>query len=51
MMFVLEVAHANSCNMSFCDGSVRTIDYSIDPLTHRYLGNREDSVSIGSKNF
>jgi prepilin-type processing-associated H-X9-DG protein len=39
-------AHSNSCNMSFCDGSVRTIGYTINPLTHRYLGNREDGMAI-----
>jgi prepilin-type N-terminal cleavage/methylation domain-containing protein/prepilin-type processing-associated H-X9-DG protein len=44
-------AHAGGCNMSFCDGSVRTISYTIDPLTHRYLGNREDNVSLDPNKF
>jgi prepilin-type N-terminal cleavage/methylation domain-containing protein/prepilin-type processing-associated H-X9-DG protein len=42
-------AHANSCNMCFCDGSIRTIDYAIDPLTNRYLGNRDDGRTLDAK--
>jgi len=38
--------HANGCNFVFCDGSVRTISYGIDPLTHSHLGNRNDGAAI-----
>ena len=33
-------AHSGAMNMAFCDGSVRSISYSIDLNTHRILGHR-----------
>jgi prepilin-type N-terminal cleavage/methylation domain-containing protein/prepilin-type processing-associated H-X9-DG protein len=39
-------AHGQSCQFAFCDGSVRSIPYTIDPETHRRLGNRKDGMLI-----
>ncbi|HEX7379766.1 MAG TPA: DUF1559 domain-containing protein [Pirellulales bacterium] len=38
--------HPAGCNFLFCDGSVRTISYEIDPEIHRRLGNRQDGEVI-----
>jgi len=35
--------HSGIVNFAFCDGSTKSISVSIDPLTHRYLGERADN--------
>jgi len=44
-------AHPVGLNMAFCDGSVQTISYSIDPQIHAWLGNREDGHMIDQSKF
>jgi prepilin-type processing-associated H-X9-DG protein len=36
--------HAGGVNMSFADGSVRSIPYDIDPTVHRALAGRNDRI-------
>ena len=38
-------AHMEGVNMSFCDGSIGTISYDIDPQIHQQLSNRHDGKS------
>ncbi|MGH7135989.1 MAG: DUF1559 domain-containing protein [Pirellulales bacterium] len=44
-------AHPSGCNFVFCDGSVRRIDYGIDPKVHRRLSNRQDRLTIDDAEF
>ncbi len=44
-------AHIAGFHMSFCDGSVRLINYTIDKYVHRYLGSRDDGQVIDGKAF
>lgn len=40
--FLFGSPHSGIVNFALCDGSTRNITVSIDPLTHRYLGERND---------
>ena len=42
--YIFGSAHAGGCNMAFCDGSVHTIGYDIDPYVHETLCDRQDGV-------
>jgi prepilin-type N-terminal cleavage/methylation domain-containing protein/prepilin-type processing-associated H-X9-DG protein len=44
-------AHPVSLNMAFCDGSVRTIAYTVNLITHQRLGNRRDGQVIDADAF
>lgn len=39
-------AHAAAFNMVYCDGSVHSIAYDIDPVTHRNLAVRDDGNAV-----
>ena len=38
--------HPPGCGMAMADGSVRTVDYSIDPIAHRRLASRNDGAIV-----
>jgi len=44
-------AHVAGFNMAFCDGSVRSISYSITANVYSCLGNRKDGQPIDSSQF
>jgi prepilin-type N-terminal cleavage/methylation domain-containing protein len=44
-------AHSGSWNVVLCDGSVRSVSYTIDPITHRRLANRSDGDIINPNAF
>lgn len=44
-------AHSNGLNMTFCNGSVRSISYSIDPEIDSRLGQRASGEVIDASRF
>ncbi len=42
-------AHPGGFNMAMCDGSVHTISYDIDDVTHQRFGNRADGEVVDSE--
>ena len=43
--------HPSGFNMAFCDGSVHSISYFIDPLTHLHLACRNDGVQVNASKY
>ena len=43
--------HNDGFNMAFCDGSVHTMNFSIDPETHRRLGTRAEGLRPNTNAF
>ncbi len=41
-------AHPAIFNMNYCDGSVRSVSYDVDPYVHAYSANRLDGQVIGN---
>ncbi len=39
-------AHAGGFQMAFCDASVQSISYDVDPVTHERLGGRRDGEVV-----
>jgi len=44
-------AHSNGAKMVFCDGSIHTISFFIDPETHRRLSNRQDGLAVDPSKY
>ena len=43
--------HQGGWQAVFCDGSVRFLSYDMDPMAHRWLGNRQDGNAINQSQF
>ena len=43
--------HATGLNASFCDGSVRVINFDVDPSVFESLGCRNDGIAVDAKNL
>lgn len=44
-------AHANGFNVAFCDASIQTMNFTIDPQIHGCLCNRHDDQPIDPRNL
>jgi prepilin-type N-terminal cleavage/methylation domain-containing protein/prepilin-type processing-associated H-X9-DG protein len=44
-------AHPSGFNMAFCDGSVHSISFAIDPLTHQHLCCRNDRQLLDQSKY
>ena len=44
-------AHSSGFHMAMCDGSVKMLSYTIDPVTHDQLANRKDGRVIDAKSY
>ena len=51
LTFTFGSVHSGFMNMALCDGSVRTVSYSIDIGVHRNLCNRDDGNVIDASGF
>ena len=40
--------HAGICNFVFCDGSVRTVSYSVDKKIYALIGSRNDGIPFNA---
>ena len=38
--------HSGGWQAAFCDGSARFLSYDMNPMIHRWLGNRQDGNTI-----
>jgi prepilin-type N-terminal cleavage/methylation domain-containing protein/prepilin-type processing-associated H-X9-DG protein len=44
-------AHRTTCNFVFCDGSVHSVKFTIDPVIHGYLACRCDKKTVTDSDF
>ena len=44
-------AHVTAFHMSYCDGSIHSVSYDIDPDVHRSLGSRNGNDLLKDLNF
>ncbi len=44
-------AHAGGFNMAFCDGSIHTVIYEIDPTVHALLSDRQDGTPVDASPY